>query len=395
MTIDLLLILILGVAVGWMARRFRFPAAVAQVLLGMFIGAPLLGWVEVDEATRLLGELGVVILLGVAGLELGIGRLFAAGRSGLLVAVLGIGLSWLAGYGVATLWGSPSPEAVYVGIVLAATSVGISVQVLRQYGLIERRIGEIVLAAAVIDDVIALYLLALAHGTLNGGFSASMLGMSLTVGIVLLASIFWCGRSLFYLVQARLQKMGSYATVSAIALFLVTAAWSTELAGFSPVVGAFFAGLGVRSGYDSRSEESPISALEPLVWLFTPFFFVAIGSRADWSVIGDPGMPLLLAGLLFAAVTGKVLGGVLGAVDLRGGVPRTLAGLSMAPRGEVALVIAALGFAQGHISHHMLVALVLMTVLCALIAPAGMAWLARAYHAPADAAIQRGGRGHG
>ncbi|KAA3628281.1 MAG: cation:proton antiporter [Proteobacteria bacterium] len=332
MSLDVLLILVLSVAFGWLARRFRFPVAVAQVLLGMLIGPPVLGWIEVGEAIRLFGELGVVLLLGFAGMELGVQRLADAGRSGVLVAILGIGLSWVAGYGVAIGWGSQAPEAVYVGIVLAATSVGISVQVLRQYGLIERRVGEIVLAAAVIDDVIALYLLAVAHGTFSKVFSAEMLGISLVAGIVLLPAIFWSGRSLFQSTGGFLLERGSYVTVTAVAVFLVIAGWATDLAGFSPVVGAFFAGLGVRAGFDRQAKLVPASSFEPLVALITPFFFIAIGSRADWSVIADAGMPLLLIGLVIAAFAGKVLGAMAGALSVKGWEARAGGIWHVAPR---------------------------------------------------------------
>ncbi len=238
MIVDFLLVLFLGTGVAWLSGRLRLPAAVGQVLLGLVIGPPLLGWIASNSGLQTLSDLGVVLLLGMAGLHLGLGRLARAGWTGLWVALLGILLSLIAGYGFAAWWGSPHAEALYVGTALTATSIGISVQVLHQFGLINRKTGQVVIAAAVIDDVVALY-------------------------------------------------------------------------------------------------------------------------------------------LLTVALAGKILGGVLGAAGTGGLTTRLLIGVSMAPRGEVVLVIATLGFQQGHVSHHVLVALILMTIGAAVIAPALIVPLAR------------------
>lgn len=140
--LDLILILLLGMGVGWAAKRFGLPAAVGQVLLGLLIGPPLLGWIAPDENLEIVGELGVVLLLGMAGLHLGIGNLMKAGSAGFWVAVLGMLFSFSGGYLFALWWGLPSPEAVYVGTALTATSIGISVQVLVQFNLINKRVGR-------------------------------------------------------------------------------------------------------------------------------------------------------------------------------------------------------------------------------------------------------------
>jgi Kef-type K+ transport system membrane component KefB len=120
-----------------------------------------------------------------------------------------------------------------------------------------------------------------------------------------------------------------------------------------------------------------VKHLEGVVLLLVPFFFVIVGSRAEWGVLMDTGMPTLVIGLLVIAMLGKIAGGFIGA--WRSGSFRIplLIGVSMAPRGEVALVIVGLGFAQGHISHHVLVALILMTIGAALLGALLMAWLAR------------------
>jgi len=378
--LDLLLILVLGTGIGWVAKRFGLPAAVGQVLLGLLIGPPLLGWISQGEDLQILGELGVVLLLGMAGLHLGLGHLTKAGWSGLWVAMLGMLFCFAGGYLFTRWWGSPSQEALYVGTVLTATSIGISVQVLHQFGLINKKVGQIVVAAAVIDDVMALYLLALAHGVLTDGVDAVGMTVSVVLAALMFAAIFFGCRWLAGMAAPRLFAVNPHYRLISVMLVIIAFAWVTEWMGYSLVVGGFFAGLGLGEGLDKERDRTRlIQQLEGLVLVSVPFFFVLIGARAEWSVLADEGMMTLLAGLLLVALLGKFLGGVLGAISERNFFHRMLIGVSMAPRGEVALVIASLGFQQGHISHHVLVALVLMTIGTAVFAPLFMVLLAR-YH---------------
>jgi Kef-type K+ transport system membrane component KefB len=164
---DILVVLVLGGGLSWLSQRLRFPNAVAQVVLGVLLGTAVLGWVPHSPVLHEFGAVGVVLLLGVAGLELGLGRLTAAGPTGAFVATLGIVFSVVGGYGIGILYGSAGDEALYLGLALGATSIGITVQLLEQFGLIGHRVADILVAAAVIDDVIALYLLGAAHGFLS------------------------------------------------------------------------------------------------------------------------------------------------------------------------------------------------------------------------------------
>ncbi|MEA3274089.1 MAG: cation:proton antiporter [Pseudomonadota bacterium] len=282
-----LLVLTLGVTAGWMSRRVGLPAAVGQVALGAVLGPAVLGWVAPDEALRLLAEIGVVLLLGMAGLHIGLERLVAAGWPAWWVALLGIAMPLGGGYVAASWWGSPEPEALYVGVALAATSIGISVQVLHQFGLLRSWIGEVVVAAAVIDDVIALYLLAVAHGVLSGGFSISRLGGSLALALASLGALFWVSRWAAQRIAGK-----SFRAPAAIVLILA-AGWATAGLGLSAVVGGFFAGLGIGEGVDRQRREQLTGSLDRLVLMLVPFFFVLIGVAAEWDVVAEPGMTSL------------------------------------------------------------------------------------------------------
>lgn len=374
---DFVLILLFGISAAWLAKRFKQPAAVAQVLVGLIIGPPLLGWVHPGESLQLIGQLGVVLLLGMAGLHLGVGRLLQDGWTGLWVASLGMLFCLAGGYGFSILLGSPHTEAIYVGTALTATSIGISVQVLHQLGLINHKVGRIVVAAAVIDDVLALYLLAIVHGVLTEALSPLQLGGSIILAAVIITIIFFVCRWLAKESDEKVFDNKYPFSLIAVVIVIVGFGWLTETLGYSLVVGGFFAGLGLGDGLGPVHRNRLTKQLEGLVMVLVPFFFVTVGSSAEWAALKDPNMPTFVIGLLIIAMLGKISGGFFGA--WRGGSPRVplLIGVSMSPRGEVALVIAGLGFAQGHISHHVLVALILITIGAALISPMLMAPLAR------------------
>lgn len=381
--VDVLVVLVLGAALGWLSKRWRFPNAVAQVLLGVLLGGAVLGVVEHGPALHHLGQIGVVLLLGLAGLELGVDRLWEAGWSGVAVALLGIALSFAGAFAVAWWYGSAPPERWYVALALTATSIGISVQVLEQFGLVEHRVGEIIIAAAVIDDVLALYLLAAAHGFFGDGQGPAGALVLVVEALAALASLYWAGR----LVTRRLGRLypsaGRWTRGGWTVAVVFLGALLTSTLGLSAVVGGFFAGLGVGDGFGRGVRERMTRTLEPLVWATVPFFFVMIGVQADWRGIVEPGVGWLLAGLFLVGVAGKTLGGLLGASAMTGVRERWLIGLGMVGRGEVALVIATLANTQGHLGHGAFVALISVAILLAVLGPLSMAPLARSVAATA------------
>jgi len=372
---DIVLILFLGVSAGLLARRMGQPAAVAQVLVGLIIGPPLLGWIAVNENLKILGELGVLLLLGMAGMHLGLDRLAYAGWKGFRVALLGMLLCFAGGYAFAIWWGSPGEEALYIGVALTATSIGISVQVLQQYGLINKEVGRVVIAAAVIDDIVALYLLAITHSALTEVVRIPKIVVSMVVAALMFGLIFIVCKLLARHLFSWLKLPALHLVFSL--LIIISFGWFTQWLGYSLVVGGFIAGLGLGEGLQKVKRDELLQQYGSLVLLLVPFFFVSIGSQAEWRVLADSGMTTLVLGLIVIALLGKTLGGYVGAWTRTDIYKPLLIGVSMAPRGEVALVIASIGFEQGHISHHVLVALMLMAIAAALAGPALMARLAQ------------------
>jgi Kef-type K+ transport system membrane component KefB len=377
--IDLFIILALGILSSLAAKRIRIPSSAAQVIVGIIIGPPILAWVVPSHSIEILSKVGVVLLLGMAGINLKLSKLIQAGASGFLVAIFGIIFSFTGGYFFSVWWGSPREEALYVGTALTATSIGISVQVLHQFGFLNNKIGQVVIAAAVIDDITALYLLALAHEILTSGFSFTTVGFSI-IGVAILLSVIFLLSFAVGKMTHHIALLKSHYCQILLAVFLVTGfGWITEFFGYSLVVGGFFSGLGLGTGMNKSDRTLVHNQLDRLVFLLAPFFFIGVGFQAEWNVLFDPGMPVLFLGLALVAIAGKTLGGVLGALNTKRASTKLLIGLSMVPRGEVALVIAGLGFSQGHLSHHVFITLLLLAITAAIVGPLLMTPLARRY----------------
>ena len=148
-------------------ERLKQPGIVGEILAGVVIGPALLGWISPNDVTRTLSELGVMFLLFRVGLETKASELMKVGGVATAVAISGVIIPLIAGYGIATAWGSPFPEAMFTGAAFVATSVGITAQVLANKGVLRARSSQIILAAAVIDDVLGLIVLAIVSGAVR------------------------------------------------------------------------------------------------------------------------------------------------------------------------------------------------------------------------------------
>ncbi len=374
---DVLLVLVLGATVSGLSQRLKFPNAVAQVVLGVLLGSAVLGWVAHSATLHTLGEVGVVLLLGVAGLELGIDRLKAAGWAGVIVAALGIVFSLAGGYALGTFYGSPNPEAMYVGLALAATSIGITVQVLQQFGLIGHRVAEVVIAAAVIDDVLALFLLAAAHGLLSDGLTVMGTFGLVGLAVAVLGGVYGLCRVLTRWASRRGLIDNPWARAAWILGAIFGAALLTHALELSAVVGGFFAGLGTGEGLTRAVRELSLRILNPLVLVLMPFFFVMVGVQAQWDILNESAVVWFVAGLIALAIITKAAGGLMGTTRAHSWTERWLIAFGMVPRGEITLVIVTLGFDQGHVTHHVFVAVVLMAIVLSIVGPLLMAPFAK------------------
>lgn len=369
-TVDLLFGLfwvVLAAAVfGTVASKLGVPAVVGQVLAGILIGPSVLSLVRPDEFLLSLAELGAVFLLFMVGLETRFRDLLSVGKEALLVAVLGIAFPLALGFGFGLWQGQENVSALFVGTSLVATSVGITAKVLQEMGVLDARFAQVILGAAVIDDILGLTLLAVVSGLGAGeSMSAAQVALILGLSVGFVALVLAVGIPLVRRFQPRLQNLSLSRMFNvAIVVGLGVAALST-VAGLAPIIGAFLAGMVLAEVKDEVEFESKVHALESFL---APVFFVVVGLQLDLGVLGDP--VVIVAGLILTvlAVIGKVAGGLIGARSM-GGRQSLLVGVGMVPRGEVGLIVASLGLAAGVIGKQVYAEVLLMVLLTTVLAP--------------------------
>ncbi len=370
---------------GDLASRLKQPAVLGELLGGVLLGSipvPFFVALRTDPSLDMLARLGVLILLFQVGLDSTVRDVMRVGAASVAVAVLGTVGTLLLGLGAATL---VLPHAstllrLFLAAALTATSIGISARVLKDAGAGRRREALTILGASVIDDVLALVVLAVISGAVTGvtaGREATALGVTwlATKALLFLAGATLAGvklSPLLFRITARLRSDG--ALVATGLAFCFVLAWTSDAIGLAPIVGAFTAGLILEDSHTARfvarGEPSLTDRMEPISSWLVPIFFVLMGTRADFGAIAHPETLLLTGVLAVAAIAGK-LACALGAPR---GSDRIAVALGMLPRGEVSLVFANLGLSMGLLDPGQYSALVAVVVLTTLVTPGLLRW---------------------
>ncbi len=337
-------ILFVGAKLGEeVARRLGQPAVVGELLGGFLVGPFALGLVTPGETANVLAEIGVVILLFSVGLEVRLDDLLAVGRPAILTALIAMVLPLAIGIGIGLAAGEMLATAAFVGLALAATSIGITSRVLAEMNVISRPFARVILGAAVIDDVVALILIGLVSGAAEGDLSASTFFVAIAaVGLVVLGFAAarharGLSRDVFtWPLFADSPLVPAFIVMFALAL---VATWI----GLAAIIGAFVAGLIVA---ETEAREELEHEMKPLGLIFIPFFFAVTGAQLDLGALLDPRVAILALILGVAGVLTKAVGGILGARSL-GKWSSVAVGSGMVPRGEVGVVVATLGLTTG------------------------------------------------
>ena len=347
-------------------ERFGQPGIVGEILAGVLIGPYVLGWMAPNEVLRILSDLGVMFLLFRVGLEVKPAELMKVGGTACLVAVAGVVLPFLMGWGICTAWGEPRIESIFTGAAMVATSVGITAQVLAARGLLRTRAAQIILAAAVIDDVLGLIVLALVSSLAKG--SISYLDIVLTAALAMGFTVFIArfGSRTAQRVMPRVKGRLSLAEGEfALAMTLLfSLSLLAVYAGVAAIVGAFLAGMALSEAVDRRVGDLTNGVTELLV----PFFLAGIGMHLDISALADRSTLLLAGAILLAALVSKFIGCGLGALGM-GRADALRVGVGMVPRGEVGMVVAQIGLGMGVMAQSVYGIVVFMSVATTLIAP--------------------------
>jgi Kef-type K+ transport system membrane component KefB len=325
-----------------------------------------------SEVVSVLAELGVIILLFEIGLESDIKELQKVGYQATIVACVGVAVPFAAGTaGLIYFFGVPAIPAIFAGAALTATSIGITSKVLSEIGQLKSKEGQIIVGAAVIDDILGIIVLAVVASLAKTGevdtFNVIYLIVSATVfliGSILLGKFF---NKTFVSVVDILQTRGNIIIPAFVFAFFM--AFIGNAIHLEAILGAFAAGL-VLDETDKRQELD--EQVKPIADLFVPIFFVTVGAKADVGVL-NPFVPENREGLIIAtfliviAIIGKVVTGW--AVFGQPGINRLAIGIGMIPRGEVGLVFAAIGTASGVIDKPLQVAIIVMVILTTFLAP--------------------------
>lgn len=347
-------------------ERLGQPGIVGEILAGAVIGPSVLGWIAPNETLKALSDLGVMFLLFGVGLEVKASELLKVGGKATVVATLGVIVPFFAGWGILRAWGAPQVEAIFVGASMVATSVGITASVLSAKKLLHEIASQIILAAAVIDDVLGLIVLAAVSSVARG--HVNVWEIALTAGLATAFTVvlgLWGTKAANRLMPHFDSRIKADDAKFHIALvFLFGMGLLAQYTGVAAIVGAFLAGLALSDTADARVRTLTRGVSEMLV----PFFLVGIGLHLNLAVFRSRSMMTLAVVILMAAIVTKWIGCGLGAISL--GWQNVLrVGLGMVPRGEVGMVVAQIGLSMAVIRSEVYSVVVFMAVATTLVTP--------------------------
>ena len=370
--LSIALILISTKVLGLFSKKIKLPQVVGALIAGVIMGPACLGWIHNTEMLSCLSEIGVIVLMFAAGLETDINELKRTGKASFLIALIGVIVPLLGGAAAAYFFndsvdGNKMLQNIFIGIILTATSVSITVETLKEMGKLSTPAGNAILGAAIIDDILGIIALTMV---------ISMADSSVSIGMVLLKIL---GFFVFTFVAAvgyhyafkkwtdnNPVKLRRYVVIS-FAFCLVLAYCAEEFFGVADITGAFFAGLAISGTKKADYVTKRFDTLSYL--LLSPIFFASIGLKV---VLPKMNLEIVLFTVIIClvAVLTKVIGCGLGAKICKYSNKESLQiGVGMISRGEVALIVANKGEAVGLMSDKFFAPIVIMVVLTTIITP--------------------------
>ncbi|WP_293441937.1 cation:proton antiporter [Persephonella sp.] len=387
--LSLLIILVSARIFAEIFSYMKIPPVLGEVFAGIVIGPSLLGIVEVNEIIKILAEVGIILLLFEVGLETDIKKLQKEGMKSVTVALFGAIVPFLGGFMISYyMFELPLVTSLFIGGTLTATSIGITVRVLKDLGKERTTESQIVVGAAVLDDVIGVILLViLADFALTG-----QVNLENTIKIIILVAFFFATApalaavmsKFIHIYDLKYRKLPGFIPTIIISLILFFS-YIAHLFGAPEIIGAFAAGIalsrrfflpfGIALKADPHFVEKLESQMKPLIYLFTPIFFVTVGLSMNLKEIdfGSSTFWLLTFSLLLIAIIGKVGGAYL--IRGIGNLKKLIIGTSMVPRGEVGLIFAELGRTAKVFTNEIYSAVVFIVILTTLVPPFIMKYL--------------------
>jgi Kef-type K+ transport system membrane component KefB len=366
--------------------RLKLPIVLGELLAGMIIGPFAIGsllviqgetLLQLSTEVKILGEIGAIVILFLAGLEMTPREFIKGGKASFTVGTLGVIVPFVVGFFIFQLFGFHAYQAMLVATALTATSIAISVQVLSEFGKLKSPEARLIIGAAVVDDILAIAVLSVVTSLGVGGESIDVVDVSFTIIKVLaffaamaVAAIFLVPK----LVNSKLWKAGGSIEGVVTAAFF-GAAGVAAVIGLSPILGAFVVGMALSS---TKLFERVEHYASKLGLIFAPLFFAIIGAQVDFRGIGaNPEILIIGAVVIGIAVATKMLGcGLPAWLFLRNGPQAKRVGIGMVSRGEVGLIVAGVGLSSGVLTSNVYTTIVLMVAATSIITPI---WLKMEY----------------
>ncbi|BAF71440.1 cation:proton antiporter [Sulfurovum sp. NBC37-1] len=378
----LLLILVGARIFAELFGRIGLPPVLGELAAGLFLGPSILGWVSLNDTIKMLAEIGIILLLFDVGLETDLRKLKESGWSATLVAIGGFVFPLILGAALSFyLFDLNLITSLFVGGTITATSIGITVRVLKDLKKNQSKEGEIILGAAVLDDVFGVVLLAILYDFSQSGevnlFDTGRVLLFITAFFIIAPVAAKLMAVLIQKYDTRTNYPGLIPT--AIISLVLFFAWMAHQMGAPEIIGGFAAGLalsrrfflpfGAMIGEDRHFADKIERQMRPIVLLFTPIFFVTVGlsinlQKIDWS---ESHIWFFGGSILLVSVIGKMLFPLLlKSLSVR---KRMIIGLSMVPRGEVGLIFSEIGRASGIFENEIYTALIVVIVLTTMLPP--------------------------
>ena len=379
---DLAIIIVFAKAFGLIARKCKAPQVVGEIIAGLILGPALLGWVEITPFISQMAEIGVLLLMFCAGLETNLKDLIKTGPKALAIACSGVFVPLAGGtllymlfYGFAKIGSPEFFRALFIGTIMTATSVSITVESLREMGVLKGEIGTTILNAAIIDDVIGMIVLTVVVGFNDPTAMPLRVVRNTAIFFVLALIVGYCAYKVFKKIDQKYPHTRRI-TIAGLALCLALAYIAEKYFGIADITGAYVAGLILCNIHDSDYIARRLDINSYI--MFGPIFFASIGLKTD---IKDFNLSILWFSLAFVAVAliTKIIGCGLMAMLLKYPPKHALKiGVGMMTRGEVALIVSQKGLAVGLLDPVYFTSVILLIIVSSILTPIALKLL---YHA--------------
>ena len=370
---DLAIIIIFAKLCGIIARKCKAPQVVGEIIAGLLIGPSVLGWVSQSDFLIQMAEVGVILLMFSAGLETDLKDLMKTGPIAALIACAGVfiplacgAVLYMAFYGAAP-WGSEEfYKAVFVGTILTATSVSITVESLKEMGKLKGRVGTTILSAAIIDDVIGIIVLTFVIGFKNPESRPSAVLVNTVLFFVFAIVVGFLSYKVFKMVDTRYPHTRRI-PIAGLAFCLAMAYIAEKYFGIADITGAYVAGIILCSIRDSKYIAEKMDTNSYI--MFGPIFFASIGLKTN---VDNISMGILVFSIAFVLVglLSKVIGcGLMARLCKFNQLDSLKIGVGMMTRGEVALIVSQKGLTVGLLTPVYFTSVILLIIISSVMTP--------------------------